>query len=180
VWSLVVIGALGIVAAAPQILHGFARSQGLLTSRLLLDWSPMNALRTPAHLPEGAGAAIPNAFYYLAPLAHPAYLVPPFGLAALLALLRLGRQAPSPPLVLVAGWMLAGYLFLVGMPVQMFRFGLLVHTPAAILAGVGVSLLGERTGWRRPVTILAAACVLATALWAWRMTSTFALGADAP
>ena len=164
----------------PQVWLSLNRPESLLHS-WLLNWRVSNGWgRQFAHIDGDYTYPLPVAVYYLQPLAHPNYMLPVLGLAALWGAWHLWRSRAWGALALLGGWLGVVYLFLAGIPYENFRFGLTLYLPAVLLAGVGVERLRaappakiERRMWERGVYIVVAACLLGMGLWAVRSTDRF-------
>jgi hypothetical protein len=155
----------------------------------LLTWRISNAFgRQFAHTDGDYSYALPVGIYYLQPLAHPNYMVPVLGLAALWGVRHLWRNQAWAPLILLGGWASSAYLFLAGIPYENFRFGLTLYLPLVLLAGVGVEALRiepptwvmqrpdwrlGRKSWDRVVYLVLTFCLLGMALWAFRAADRF-------
>lgn len=172
--ALLLIGFVALAAAAPQIIHSMDRPRGLLTNTLLVDWSPANAWRASVQTIDGPVTYDwPSALVALAPLVHPAYLFPAFGLAAVVGLIALARDRRIGAIVLLAGWWACAYVFLAGLPLQSFRFGIVLVPPTVVLAGIGLATLSERPRWRRGVVGVALIGIVFTVGWGLRATHAF-------
>jgi hypothetical protein len=90
------------------------------------------------------------AIYYAQPAGHPAYIFPILGLTSLWAVWRLWRVRQWGPLMLLLGWVIPAYLFLAGITLQNFRFGLILYLPLVILTGFGLDDIGKQFEQRSP------------------------------
>ena len=117
-----------------------------------------------------------NGLYYALAPAHRFFFTPllaPFLLPGLWRLWK--RRTPSRILLLVV-WPLAGYLLLVGYPVQNFRFTLTFLPPLAIILATGLFVSAQWLGRARPLLIvLPAAALLWMAYGGWTLTESFIL-----
>lgn len=118
----------------------------------LTGWSPANAFqRTFLNVDGSFHYDTANAAFYSGVLTDAYFLAPVFvplcalGLVGLLRCWRDGRA------LLLGGWLLLPYLFLVGIPYQNIRFMLIMLPPVAVLAGLGtdraLAVLPRRVGW---------------------------------
>ncbi len=181
-WRRLLIPALaGLIVLLPQVWLSLHRPEGLL-HHWLLGWQPTNAWRREFDTSDGhALYPLPIAIFYAQVAAHPAYLFPLFGLAAVWSIWRLLRQRAWAPLILLGGWAATAYLFLAGIPYENFRYLLTSYPPLALLAGFGVADLWQKRAGsghsqktrRRVVTLVAAVSILAMAAWSYRMINDF-------
>ena len=175
---LPVVGGLSVLL--PQVWLSLNRPESLLHS-WLLNWRISNGWgRQFAHIDGDYTYPLPVGIYYLQPLAHPNYMLPVLGLAALWGMWHLWRSRAWAALVLLGGWFGVVYLFLAGIPYENFRFGLTLYLPAVLLAGLGVERLRaappvkiERRMWERAVHIVVVASLLGMGLWAVRSMDRF-------
>lgn len=140
--SLLLAAAIFLLIFLPQ-LHVSQQSESpALSHGWLVGWNPLNALRTVFDNPDGHfHYRFPPAFFYAAPLVHPFYLstlLAPFVFLGAWVLRR------SPALLLLGGWILILYGYLVGVPYENGRFPLAFFPPVAVLAAIGLGQLACR------------------------------------
>jgi hypothetical protein len=137
VWAGLAAGALFLLILLPQVAFSQASAAPVLSHGWVVGWNPANALRTSFDNPDGHfDYRWPPLVYAAEPLFHPLYLLPLFTPFVLLGAWQLRR---SRLLVLLGGWPLVLYLYLVGVPYENFRFGLAFFPPLAALSGVGLA-----------------------------------------
>ncbi len=162
----------GAVAVVPQFWLSLNRPDSLL-HHWLLGWAPANFLRRQFETLDGVATyRVPVAVYNLEPLAHPAFLFPLLGLAALWGTWRLALRHAWPALIVLLGWWGPFYLFLAGIPYENFRYGLILYPPLALLAGYGVADLWD-TRWRGLVKAGLAVSLAGMLMWAVPMLNSF-------
>lgn len=83
-----------------------------------------------------------NVLYYAQPFYDLYYLAPIFSPFILIGLWRLWKLA-RVWLIMIGGWALLPYLFLIGIPYQNIRFPLIVLPAVAILVGAGIEMIAE-------------------------------------
>jgi 4-amino-4-deoxy-L-arabinose transferase-like glycosyltransferase len=165
----------GLLVLLPQLWLSRQRPDGLLHS-WLLGWQPQNAwLRHFENVDGHFSYRLPVALFYAGPAAHPAYLFPLLGLAAVWAVYCLARQKEWPALALLLGWSGAVYLFLAGIPYQNFRFGLALYMPVLLLAGYGAADLWRRWSgkWRLALLTAVILSLAGTIFWSYRLLDNF-------
>ncbi len=120
----------------PQLLFSQTSAAPVLQHSWLVNWNPLNAFRTSFDNSDGHfDYRLPPVLFYAEPLFHPFYLFPlltPFVFVGAWGLRR------SRKLILLGGWVLVLYLYLMGIPYENFRFGLAYFPPIAILAALGL------------------------------------------
>ncbi|HYF64990.1 MAG TPA: glycosyltransferase family 39 protein [Herpetosiphonaceae bacterium] len=163
----------GLLIVGSQIMLSLGRPEGMAHS-WLLGWRPANALRRSFATVDGlASYPLPNGLFYAQPIAHPSYLFPLLGLAALWAVWRLWRDRSAPALVLLLGWAGLVYGFLAGIPYQNFRFSLTLYPPLVLLAAAGASDLARRVRLAGLVRAGVALSLAATLAWSTRPVGRF-------
>ena len=104
------------------------------------------------------------AAYYLLPFTsryYTALLFLPLMVMGLFAILRSSKTS-----VLILGWALIQFGFLIGIPVQNFRYPLAFYVPLAVLAGLGVVWLAQLVGQLPiPRGVRLAGCAVIVALF---------------
>lgn len=130
-------GAAGALVLLPQAAASIGSPYPVLDHAWVAGWSPLNAfahefINVDGHFDYGEI----NALFYARPYYDSYYLAPLFAPFAILGWWRLRRK---PALfVLLSGWSLLPYLFLIGIPYQNIRFPLIVVPAVAALAGFGL------------------------------------------
>jgi hypothetical protein len=170
----------GLAILLPQLWLSLDRPESLL-HEWLINWRPANAFgRDFSHIDGEYNYTLPVALYNLQPLAHPNYMLPLLGLAALWGGWHLWRSRSWAALLLLGGWAGIVYLFLAGIPYENFRFGLTLYLPLLLLAGVGVEALRlkpplriSRRMWGRGIYALLTVSLALMALWAVRSAHNF-------
>lgn len=140
----IVVGAgIGIVVLLPQVLIALYERPAMITESAVASWNPLNAFRTSFFTASGRQShPLPNFLFYLAPVAHPAYLGPLTVPAVILGTFQLLKPETRRLAILLGSWVMIYYLVLLGIPYQNFRYTESFFPPLAILASVGfVSLL---------------------------------------
>jgi hypothetical protein len=114
-------------------------------------WHPLTAFRRE-HTTADGHLTYPwaNGLYYATLLARPLYFTPLLALVALPGLWRIARR-PTPPLLLLIGWIAVVAGFHAGAPWQNVRFALAYTPPCAILIAFGLATLWERRDRRLTV-----------------------------
>lgn len=109
------------------------------TTGQIYKWNPLTILRRVHVSADGVlRYTLPNGFFYALTPARAFYFSPLIAVFILPGLWSvLGRRDPVP-LLLLAGWPAAIFLFHAGTPWQSFRFTLVYLPPLAILAAIGV------------------------------------------
>lgn len=127
----------------PQLAYSRTTPFPTFNHAWVVGWSPFNPLRHSFTNADGQfDYSYSNWRFYAAPLLDVYYLSPvfiPFVVIGLWAL-WLKRQNIFTKLMLL-GWILLPYLFLMGIPYQNIRFPLIVFPPVAVLAGTGMDAL---------------------------------------
>ena len=148
----------------------------------VVGWDPANAVRSTIANSDGVFYyERPIGLYYALPVAHPAFVFPLFTPLLVLGLWRL-RRSSGPPLVLLAGWPLAVYVFLAGIAWQNPRFSLAFFPPLAALVGVGVGAAWQAARtvhWRRAIVAGCALGLAGSLVWAARDVRNFVARKDA-
>ena len=143
-------------------------------------WSAANVFKRNFDTPDGHfDYPLPVGIFYAQPLVHPFYLFPfllPFWTAGVWAL----RRAPPTSRLILWGWPLAVYLFLLGIPYENFRFGLALWPPLAVLTGVGFDWLWGRLpvhrNWHAVMLGMAAISMLGMLAWTGRGLEPIVIG----
>jgi hypothetical protein len=151
---------LNALSPAPVLHHGW-----------LINWNLLGAWRTSFDNPDGHfNYRVPPLIYYGAPLFHPLYVSPLLTGCALLGAWRLRR---SPALIVLGGWIVTLYLYLVGIPYENGRFGLAFFSPVAVLAGAGLFQLAPARAGSWPRWTLLTASLAISAAFTYRSYSSF-------
>jgi hypothetical protein len=120
----------------PQLYVNRHSGYPLSSDGWIVNWNVANALH--ASFDTGSGHIayrLPQFIFSAEPVFHPAYIFPLLTPCVLYGAWQLRR---SPSVVLIAGWIITLYLYLIGTSQENMRFGLAFFTPVAVLAGVGV------------------------------------------
>ena len=175
-WWLIALPVIsGLAVLLPQIAISLNRPEGLLHS-WLLGWNPANAFRRQFDNVDGHfDYALPIGLFYAEPAAHPAYLFPLLGLAALWGGWRLWGDKAWGPLILLGGWGGGVYLFLAGIPYQNFRFGMTLYLPLVVLAASGLNAVWENASTRRVAQAAAVVSLAGMLVWAYSTNGEFVI-----
>jgi hypothetical protein len=159
-------GAAAALILLPQVAFSVGSPYPVLNHAWVQGWSPANALAYSFSNIDGQ-FVYPhiNAIYYAQPYYDFYYLAPIFTPFMLIGLWALRRKAA--PFVLLLGWGLLPYLFLIGIPYQNIRFPLIVVPAAAVLAGIGLETVLLR---RRAIFAVVVIAGLVLTLYAARDT----------
>lgn len=155
--------AAALVIVAPEVLL-FTHEDSL--GGYFTDWRPGNAFARSFEVEQGIRSyRFPNWLFYANPFWHPALMSPFLGIFAILGAVSLwSRQRRT--LVLLGGWFLASYLFIIAVPFQNLRFSVTLWPPAILLAAAGVTMAWSR--WRRlSAALVALALVTAVIVNPW-------------
>jgi hypothetical protein len=115
-------------SAAPVLSHGW-----------VVNWSPINAFRNVFDNPDGHFIYHwPPLIFYADPMFHPLYLFP---LLSPFVFIGAWQVRKSLVLLLLGGWILTLYPYLIGIPYENIRFGLSFFPPIVILAAVGLAAI---------------------------------------
>lgn len=130
----------GLCAAlifVPQIAYSIRHPTPLLNHAWVQGWSPANALqREFVNLDGTFSYDQVNALFYARAFYEPGYIAPILAPLTIVGLWTLRKRREL--FVLLAGWALLPYVFLVGIPYQNVRFALIVTPPTAVLCGAGL------------------------------------------
>lgn len=147
---------------APVLRHGW-----------LVHWNLLGAWHTSFDNPDGHfDYRIPPFIFYAAPLLHPLYLSPLLTGCALFGAWRLRR---STALIVLGGWVLTLYLYLIGIPYENGRFGLAYFSPVAVLAGIGLFQLALPRAGLGPRWALLTVSLVISAAFTYRSHAKFHL-----
>jgi 4-amino-4-deoxy-L-arabinose transferase-like glycosyltransferase len=145
-WAGAVIAFMLVVV--PQLYFNSHSGYPLSSDGWIVNWSAANAWRTSLDGPGGhADYRLPPFIFNAEPLFHPNYIFPLLSPCVLYGAWQLRR---SPALVLLGGWIVTLYLYLIGAGQENMRFGLAFFTPVAVLAGVGIFSMPMRLRPRAP------------------------------
>jgi hypothetical protein len=159
-WDSIAVLAVVLLILVPQLAYSRTTPFPTLNHAWVVGWSPLNAVRQSFTNADGQFAyAYSNWRFYAAPLLDAYYLSPvfmPFMLIGLWALWRQGVARYASTMMLL-GWVLIPYLFLIGIPYQNIRFPLIVVPALVVLVGMGIDFIGtafwlsapKRTIWLR-------------------------------
>ncbi len=141
----------GLVAALaafvifmPQILYSMSSSYPTLSHHWVEGWSLQNVFQREFNNVDGYYLyAQINAIFYAQVFHNAYYLAPvlaPFSLIGIGSILN-KRQFTAA--IILLGWLLMPYVFLVGIPYQNIRYPLILFPPAAVLVGLGMEAAGK-------------------------------------
>lgn len=160
-------GALAAAAAAlifiPQVIYSLGENPYSWTA-----WTLANAFRSEFADTQGR-LVYPqvNALFFASFLYDPYYLSPVFLPLAIAGAITQRRFAA----VTLLGWLLAPYLFSIGMPQQNIRFLLTSFPAAAVLVGVGMEQVVERLTRKRTLGYAAMVMLIFAGLLHTTLTS---------
>jgi 4-amino-4-deoxy-L-arabinose transferase-like glycosyltransferase len=168
-WLAAVAGLLGFGLLALHLAADLERGEVSYAGDLqVYSWHPANALKSEVVNEDGRFQyEYSTGVFYTRPAFHPAYIFPlltPFWLLGLWAI----RRDPLPYRVLLIGWLLMMYLFLIGVPWQNWRFPLAFFPPLLVLLALGLDWLWWRLigKWRWLLLVYCAAAILGSMVWA--------------
>ena len=128
----------GVILGA-QLFFNAHTPAPVLKHSWVVNWNPLHAWQRSFDTPDGHfDYRWPPAVFYAEPLFHPIYLFPTLTGCVLFGAWQLRRCAA---LIVLGGWVLALYLYLIGLPYENGRFGLAFFAPVAVLAALGLSRL---------------------------------------
>src|SRR5258708_27507075 len=131
--------ALFLVIVLWQVTFSQSTAAPVLQQSLLVEWNPLNAGRTVFDNPDGHFEyPSPPLIFDAGPFFQPFYLFP---LLALLIFPGAWKLRRSRELVLLGGWILTDYIYLIGIPYENFRFGLAFFPPIVIVLAIGCAAL---------------------------------------
>ncbi len=159
--DIVIAGGVGLLVLLPQLAYNLTNPYPVLNHAWVQNWSPLNAFQHEFGNIDGYFLyKQPNALFYAQPSYNTYFLAPLFTPFILVGLLILARRKPYSRAVMLAGWLLLPYLFLIGIPYQNIRFPLIMFPAVALLVGFGleysVRWLATRVPNPAPVTLGAA------------------------
>lgn len=132
-------GIVGLLVLLPQLTYSLTNPYPILNHAWVQGWSPFNAFQHEfANIDGYFLYEQPNALFYAQPCYAAYYLAPLFTPFILVGLLILARRKPCSRSIMLAGWLLLPYLFLIGIPYQNIRFPLIMFPAVALLAGIGL------------------------------------------
>ncbi len=155
---------LALIAAGlillPQAAFAALRPTPLIDHAWVQGWSFENAFRRDFINVDGEfHFALINVQFYAAPLIDPVYITPILLPFAVIGAWRL-RGNPAAFMLLI-GWLIVPFVFLIGIPYQNIRFALINLPPAALLIGSGVTAVAEtRSRMRRIIAFVPAVIAL--------------------
>ncbi|MBI5929784.1 MAG: phospholipid carrier-dependent glycosyltransferase [Chloroflexi bacterium] len=140
----------GVLILLPQFLHSRSNPVSVIDHAWLRDWNIENAFKKDFVTPDGTFHYDEDVAQYYSEAAYDGwYLHPLFTVAMGVGLLTLlwrawRNYAATTLFVLLVGWGIAAYGFLVGIPYQNVRFSLAYFLPLVVLAGIGVASVWVR------------------------------------
>jgi 4-amino-4-deoxy-L-arabinose transferase-like glycosyltransferase len=126
----------------PQAIYSRTSPYPVLNHEWLVTWSPSHFWRQD--FVNGDGTFYyesANSLFYAAPFYQPYYLSATLLSLSCLGFIRLTYQKNVKDLLFLLGWALIPLLFLMGIPYQNMRFGLILFPVAALLVGIGADWL---------------------------------------
>jgi hypothetical protein len=143
-WDSIAVLAVVLLLLIPQLAYSRTTPFPTLNHAWVVGWSPLNAVRQLFINDDGQFAyAYSNWRFYAAPLLDAYYMSPVFVPFMLIGLWVLWRQGVKGyvPIMMLLGWVLLPYLFLIGIPYQNIRFPLIVVPVVVVLVGMGMDAL---------------------------------------
>jgi hypothetical protein len=133
--ALIVIGMQFVISqqyASPGVQHAFVEG-----------WRPENAIASQVRTSEGTFQfSEPNLRFYAKPLLDAYFLSPILLIWLMVGIYALKHRQPSQVILVVGGWL--PYFFLIGIPQQNIRYGLMLFPVGAILVGLGVDWMMQQ------------------------------------
>jgi hypothetical protein len=155
-WHLCLLAALAfLMVLLPQVIYNMTSPYPVLNHEWVVSWSPVHFWQRDFTNGDGTfHYESINSLFYAASFSKPYYLSLSFLSLSGLGFLRLAYQKNLNYLVFLAGWGIIPLLFLMGIPYQNIRFGLILFPVAALLAGIGADwLLNWRIRWQYRLAI---------------------------
>jgi 4-amino-4-deoxy-L-arabinose transferase-like glycosyltransferase len=152
--SLVAVFAM-LLILLPQAIYSRTSPYPVLNHEWLVSWSPSHYWQRDFVNGDGSfHYESANSLFYAAPFYQSYYLSPMLLSLSFLGFILLIYQKKLRDLLFLAGWGLIPLLFLMGIPYQNMRFGLILFPVAALLVGIGAdSLFSWRIHWRFRVVL---------------------------
>jgi 4-amino-4-deoxy-L-arabinose transferase-like glycosyltransferase len=136
-WLLAAVAAL--IIFIPQILYSMSSPYPTLSHHWVEGWSPGNIFQREFNNVDGYYLYDQiNAIFYAQVFHNAYYLAPIFAPFSLLGAGVILKQRRFSAAVILLGWLLIPYIFLVGIPYQNIRYPLILFPPAVVLVGVGM------------------------------------------
>lgn len=143
----------------PQLYINLHSSYPLSSDSWIVSWNLANAWRTSFDTGSGHFTyPVPPLLYNAAPLFYPIYMFPLLTPFVFYGAWQLRR---SRSLILLAGWPVTLYLYLIGTSQENLRFSLAFFTPVAVLAVVGLFCMRARLATSHRWLLLVLSLVLA-------------------
>lgn len=159
--------AVGALVVVPQVIVSGATGADPAQHQWVVAWNIASAWHRTFTTVDGTQHyALPVAAFYLAQMAWPSFLAPPLALFCPAGALWLARRRSWPALALLAGWPLALWIFLSGIPYENSRFVLPALPALAGLAGLGFGWAAARGARIRRLLAIGLVAALAAGL-AW-------------
>ncbi len=154
--ALIAAGLILLPQAAFAVLH----PTPVIDHAWVQGWSFENAFRKDFVNVDGEfHFALINAQFYAAPLIDPVYITPFLLPLALIGAWHTRRS--TAVFILLTGWLIVPFVFLLGIPYQNIRFSLISLPPAVLLIGAGFaaavespSRLFRTIGWVAPAALI--------------------------
>jgi 4-amino-4-deoxy-L-arabinose transferase-like glycosyltransferase len=132
----------GLIPAIPQIAYNQINPTPLLNHSWVEGWSPLNAIRQHFTNIDGMFHYEKiNALFYAYPVYDLSYLSQLLTIFVFIGCIALVRQRQWRMTILLLGWLILPFLFLVGIPYQNIRFALIIFPAVAILMGYGLQAI---------------------------------------
>ncbi|MFQ5751521.1 MAG: ArnT family glycosyltransferase, partial [bacterium] len=124
---------------APQMLHSYANPEFVMQHQWVEGWYLFNALKSYFVNADGTFIyPLPVFIFYALAAVHPFYLFPIFIPILLWGFWRVVRLPALGAMILMFGWGLAIYIFLIGIPYENLRFSMAIFPPIIIITAVGL------------------------------------------
>ncbi len=164
-----------LLIVVPQFIFSQSSAEPILSHGWVVNWNLLHAIQSSFDNPDGHfDYRWPPLLFYAEPFFYPYYLFPFFTPFVFLGVWRFRR---SPVLILLGGWILTLYLYLIGIPYENFRFGLAFFPPIIVLMALGLTLWSP--SFHRLMWSFVLLGMLASALFVYRgLTALFDLKAD--
>jgi 4-amino-4-deoxy-L-arabinose transferase-like glycosyltransferase len=150
-WRLSFIAAIAmLLTLLPQTINSMTNPYPVLNHEWVVSWSPSHFWQKDFVNGDGTFyyESI-NTVFYTAPFYKPYYLSEAFLSLIALGFCRLIYQRNIKVLLFLAGWGLIPLVFLMGIPYQNIRFGLILIPVALVLLGIGADwLLAWQSYWQ--------------------------------
>lgn len=166
-----------LLGIAPQLALMFYYSSHGITSNAgdlqTVGWNLTNAWQNAITNGDGHFIySLPIAAFYAQPFAHPSFIFPLLTPVVLFGAWSLRRERFY--LILLGGWILVIWTFLIGIAWENPRFSLAFFPPLAILTGVGLQqLMQARPRVVKAISGITLVCIALTFWWGYRGVESF-------